>query len=999
MRKFSPKRICSAILALVFSAGFFVGCTDNSTDNPPPSGGEDPVIELTIDGEKEKQIYFGDELQLTATTNSTDSVKWMIEGNNLGASVTAGGLLTAGETEGSVVVKAYLENDSSISDTCSVTIVEPMLASATALGTSHNNIIQLRSFTYTFRTYFQLREYGEFEYSFYYDNKLDTTWWSVANATANTNGSKFTILSAYFADGGTEPDGAVVEGTSKAITFDAQTSKSVGEGEEFRSDSVTMNIPEGHFLAFTWTIKVAVAEGPSVPFTESSFATCFKKNGDYASQESKEGFVTGNATFGDNVLVAPNKIEYKRPKGKNLVFVGDSITQGVATQRDEYEFWVAQVANGLPASYSVWNLGSGWATAGNLASDGAWLKKAATADELFVCLGVNDLGSNPTLAEYQQLINTIVSAVKEKNPDCVITLFTVPPFGYTGNQGNTWFEMNDWIREHNVANVDRYFDFAAVLSQPYPNENHLKSEYWSSTTDCHPNGLAGEAVAESFLSWYNGDADSAIKEVYDNYVNVDYAESFSLPEKVLVKCEDGFYDYREVAWNTAATTDTVGITTYTGSFADSALQVKYTVRVRKTTTENASDTLYFVNCGNELENDGGYLNSTYDQAYGTDSVSQKSWGYDPSVPTARYWEDNSDEWLAIRCSNGSSDILYKFELDAGSYMITFGFKDPWNVQRTMRVTADDVVLDEDMSNGGGAQTSHSCGFTVSESKVVDIRLSELTGQGAAINWISINRAESKPADNDIIGAVGGDGYVKLEWNYFLLAEEYEVFCGTESGVYDDAPIVTTRDRSAFITDLTNGTAYYFVVRAKNANGVSDYSNEVCVTPQPRTDENVVYNIDCGTVGIIPLGNELGTHQSVEDQAYGKDEVTGYSWGYVADGGEWNSGNPNYENSVLVANLNYAGGYEGYGIHYTFGLENGEYEVQLVFYDYWKNDNRITDVILNGETVMEGYVSACGAPETYTFKVTVTDGVILLDVVGGAGNADNVMIAGIKITKI
>ncbi|MBR4420684.1 MAG: SGNH/GDSL hydrolase family protein, partial [Clostridia bacterium] len=400
---------------------------DSLSDSSQDSSSEE-IIErsISICQPTETWLYVEESMQLEAVCEN-GTIVWQLSQQNLGCEISNNGLLTAGKISGEIIVQAYLKEDSNINDSISLTVVEPMLASATALGTVHNNIIQENNFTYTFRTYFKIREYGEFEYSFYYDNRQDTTWWNVANSYANRLGGEFTILTAYFSDGGTVSDGAVCEDSSVAITFNGSSQKKVASGEQFYSDAVTLNIPEGHFLAFTWAIKVNLSSGPSVPFTESTFASCYKKSGDYASQESDSGFVLSDSTFGTQVLVAPNKILYKRPKGKNLVFVGDSITQGVATKKDLYEFWVARVADQLPASHSVWNLGSGWATLGNLATKDVWMEKVITADELFVCLGVNDLGGDLSLASYQSMINSVTSHVKDKNPDCIITLLTIPP--------------------------------------------------------------------------------------------------------------------------------------------------------------------------------------------------------------------------------------------------------------------------------------------------------------------------------------------------------------------------------------------------------------------------------------------------------------------------------------------------------------------------------------------------------------------------------------------
>lgn len=54
------------------------------------------------------------------------------------------------------------------------------------------------------------------------------------------------------------------------------------------------------------------------------------------------------------------------------------------------------------------------------------------------------------------------------------------------------------------------------------------------------------------------------------------------------------------------------------------------------------------------------------------------------------------------------------------------------------------------------------------------------------------------------------------------------------------------------------------------------------TPAERPDSSIVYFVDCGdyTPNTVCEGDQLGTHNSVTDQAYGVDSQTGYQWGIV-----------------------------------------------------------------------------------------------------------------------
>ena len=369
--------------------------------------------------------------------------------------------------------------------------------SATSLGSSHNKIItETNGFTRTYRTYIKPQEAGTFHWSFWYDNTVDSRWANGSTANVNDPGSNWHIDAAYIADGGTTHDGSIVPGTEVPVTFGGNTSKSVAPNERFWSDPVSLTVPKDHYLVFTWTITVT-ATGKTVPYTYDEMVSSYVAAGNHAGDESAAAFASAG-----NVMVAPNLFAYDRPVRKRIAFLGDSITQGIATTRDAYEYWVAKIANGLGAHYAVWNLGSGYAQAQDAATDQAWLYKAKQNDTVVVCLGVNDLGTgNRTDVQILADLTKVVSSLKANNPACEVILCTVPPFGFTGTKEVYWRNINSMIRTNPPAGVDRVFDIAAVLSQPAPNDNLILDGYRANGGN-HPNGIAGSAVAYAFLQWY-----------------------------------------------------------------------------------------------------------------------------------------------------------------------------------------------------------------------------------------------------------------------------------------------------------------------------------------------------------------------------------------------------------------------------------------------------------------------------------------------------------------
>ncbi len=382
-------------------------------------------------------------------------------------------------------------------------------ASATVVSAACNYIMERpEKFTHTYRTYVKLREHGALGLRFWHSNALDSTWDTGLVARGGDLGGEWRIEAAYVADGGVVPDGSVEASSQVRVTFDGGSrTRSVAPGEKFWSDPVKVNLPEGHLLAFTWTISTE-AGGKTVPYnTEQMLVTAFDAPGSCADAAGAEGFAPS-----ENLLVLPALIASAKPVQQRLVFLGDSITQGVRTRRDGYEYWVARIADGLGSDYAVWNLGSGWARAYDAAADGAWLNKAKLVQvpgvktQIVLALGVNDIDIGArTSEELLADLTTIISVLCQNDPSAEIILFTVPPFNFSEEREQVWRRVNDQIRSASLPGVDRVFDMAARLSQPAPLEHRLCQEFMSSADDPHPNGAAGKVVADAFLAWYFGE--------------------------------------------------------------------------------------------------------------------------------------------------------------------------------------------------------------------------------------------------------------------------------------------------------------------------------------------------------------------------------------------------------------------------------------------------------------------------------------------------------------
>ncbi|WP_286155023.1 S-layer homology domain-containing protein, partial [Bacillus sp. FJAT-27264] len=94
---------------------------------------------------------------------------------------------------------------------------------------------------------------------------------------------------------------------------------------------------------------------------------------------------------------------------------------------------------------------------------------------------------------------------------------------------------------------------------------------------------------------------------------------------------------------------------------------------------------------------------------------------------------------------------------------------------------------------------------------------------------SVNLA-SVPANPQSLVAVDGDHQVTLNWNTVTGATYYNIYMATTSGQFTEVEATTVTSSTHIVKNLTNGTTYYFVVKAGNEGGLSAASNEVSVTP-------------------------------------------------------------------------------------------------------------------------------------------------------------------------
>lgn len=350
--------------------------------------------------------------------------------------------------------------------------------SNTVVSTGNNFYIE-KAENITYRAYLPVEQYGELEYKFFFTNMVDSTYAKGKNAFVGKDGGAYTVSNAVIADGGTSTEDEITNRTP--VTFGGKETKEVAADESYWSDPVTMNIPEGHYMVWEWTVS-----GEGIPCNKMASLTST------ASSADGETF-----QFCDEIPL-PQIIGAKRDVKHTVAAIGDSITQGCQTEQMKYEFWASKISTQLGSDVAFFNCGLGWARASDAASNENWLSRVSQYDTVIVAFGTNDIvsgkygGKKSTAEEIEGYLDTIVSYLTEKG--CDVILFNAPPQDFKETNEGIRTALNEKIPAIAEKYGAKFFDFSALLS--------TEDEPGKAVYGGHPNGEGGTVVADAFVKQF-----------------------------------------------------------------------------------------------------------------------------------------------------------------------------------------------------------------------------------------------------------------------------------------------------------------------------------------------------------------------------------------------------------------------------------------------------------------------------------------------------------------
>ena len=144
-----------------------------------------------------------------------------------------------------------------------------------------------------------------------------------------------------------------------------------------------------------------------------------------------------------------------------------------------------------------------------------------------------------------------------------------------------------------------------------------------------------------------------------------------------------------------------------------------------------------------------------------------------------------------------------------------------------------IAIDGGSTTGDGAVTTTDDGDADDETFTVALgRLpsSVAAGTPSSVEVTILDDDPAPPARPGPPAVTPGDGMLDVSWTAVPGAESYTVQWRSGSEDYSDARQQTVPTPSATLSGLTNGVAYTVRVRAGNAGGDSDWSDEATGTP-------------------------------------------------------------------------------------------------------------------------------------------------------------------------
>ncbi|WP_402840531.1 fibronectin type III domain-containing protein [Microbacterium sp. GXS0129] len=242
--------------------------------------------------------------------------------------------------------------------------------------------------------------------------------------------------------------------------------------------------------------------------------------------------------------------------------------------------------------------------------------------------------------------------------------------------------------------------------------------------------------------------------------------------------------------------------------------------------------VYFIDAGTSGADSPAYTAVAGAAALRNDAVDRVSpdagsWGYVADGMKTKGATDITDKF-STGLYQDTTRLIYRLPLDAGTYTLTGGFTEWWNVTRTMNhtVSAGGVELAKGniALSGSAPRLTADLTFTLDTPATVEYVVTNegAGGEKPVISWLAVADQTLPGAPSEASAVAASDTSVAVSWTASAPAGPgfigYRVFAaGT------DTVVCETTETSCTITGLEHGSTHAYEVVAVNAIGTSERS--------------------------------------------------------------------------------------------------------------------------------------------------------------------------------
>lgn len=175
-----------------------------------------------------------------------------------------------------------------------------------------------------------------------------------------------------------------------------------------------------------------------------------------------------------------------------------------------------------------------------------------------------------------------------------------------------------------------------------------------------------------------------------------------------------------------------------------------------------------------------------------------------------------------------------------------------------------------IASPGANTTSYAAtGLAPASTYTFRVTATNVIGDSAPSNEVVVTTLFGIPSAPTGLTATAGNASVSLDWADTAGAGSYTIRYGTSPGSYPNS-LAGLTSSSGNVSALSNGTSYYFVVTASNANGTGAASAEVTATPSAGGGGSVVlYPVEDS----YAFGGSPGTNYAYAVPLIAKDDGT------------------------------------------------------------------------------------------------------------------------------